>query len=497
MIRETFEQLVSGNNIRQNLIQLKEELREDRKKETHNKEALLYLLAGDYEVFYELLRNDDAKVRKNTAAIMGELAVPCFLQHIFEAYKKETQRFVKTSYLEAMEEFDYREYLPELESRVETLNDEAVTEENKKHISEELRQLTKMIININGNKGHNFTGYEVPSELILLTNRNHIHVTMDELKNMPRKEFSAGIMVKAKELDPVLQIRTYQELLFMLPEIKTLPMDITEAATILADGSLVKFLQERHDGDAPFYFRLELKSKNIDNKGVYLKRLSSELERLSNRTLINSTTNYEVELRFVENKEGRFNLLVKLYTLKDNRFSYRKEVVAASIRPMNAALTVALAKDYLKEDAQVLDPFCGVGTMLIERDAVCPVKTMYGLDIFGEAIEKARINAKAAKRVINFINRDFFDFKHEYLFDEIITNMPSSRHKHEEKEIFHLYQKFFLKAKEHLKQDGIIVLYTHNKDFVRQLGSKGGYHIEKEFEISMMEGTYVVVIRYK
>ena len=25
---------------------------------------------------------------------------------------------------------------------------------------------------------------------------------------------------------------------------------------------------------------------------------------------------------------------------------------------------------------------------------------------------------------INFINRDYFDFTHAYLFDEIITNMP-------------------------------------------------------------------------
>ena len=25
---------------------------------------------------------------------------------------------------------------------------------------------------------------------------------------------------------------------------------------------------------------------------------------------------------------------------------------------------------------------------------------------------------------INFIHRDYFDFKHDYLFDEIITNMP-------------------------------------------------------------------------
>lgn len=62
--------------------------------------------------------------------------------------------------------------------------------------------------------------------------------------------------------------------------------------------------------------------------------------------------------------------------------------------------------------------------MLIERDLLVPAGDMYGLDIFGEAVIKARENAKAAGRQINYINRDFFDFTHKYLFDEIICNMP-------------------------------------------------------------------------
>ncbi len=33
-------------------------------------------------------------------------------------------------------------------------------------------------------------------------------------------------------------------------------------------------------------------------------------------------------------------------------------------------------------------------------------------------------NASAAGELIHFIHRDFFDFRHEYKFDEIITNMP-------------------------------------------------------------------------
>ena len=95
--------------------------------------------------------------------------------------------------------------------------------------------------------------------------------------------------------------------------------------------------------------------------------MSAELERLTRRRLINSPSDYEIELRLIENKTGRLNVLVKYNTINDTRFAYRKESVAASIKPVNAALFVELAKDYMIPDAQVLDPFCGVGTMLIER----------------------------------------------------------------------------------------------------------------------------------
>ncbi|MFR3321530.1 MAG: hypothetical protein ACLTSZ_10865 [Lachnospiraceae bacterium] len=41
--------------------------------------------------------------------------------------------------------------------------------------------------------------------------------------------------------------------------------------------------------------------------------------------------------------------------------------------------------------------------MLIERNKVVKAKEMYGLDIFGEAIEKARINAQQAGCRIQFL----------------------------------------------------------------------------------------------
>lgn len=492
MIRDTFERLRQKEEIRQNLIQLRSELKEGR-----NKTALLYYIGTDCEIFEDFLKHEDAKIRKNTALILGELGIPAYLNKIMEAYRKETQLFVRSSYLIALKGFDYQKLLPELKEQLTALNGMEPCESDKKHIREEMRALSELIIGAEGIKEHIFTGLQIPSRVVLLTNRNFINTTMKQIKTSSAKEFNAGVIVKTTDLNSILPIRTYSELLFMLDDLKTCSRDFTKAAQAFQKSGLLEFIRGRHSGSAPYYFRIELKSKaELDKKSSFTKKLGSEIERITGRQLINSTSNYELEIRLIENKEGNYNILIKFYTLKDERFSYRKNAIAASIQPVNAALTAALAKPYLKEGAQVLDPFCGVGTMLIERNKLVEANTMYGLDIYGDAIEKAKENSKAAFAMVHYINRNFFDFKHEYLFDEIFTNLPGVMGHKEEKEIFDLYRKFFIKAKEHLKKDGIMVLYSHNREFVRKLLDSRYYRMEQEYEISKRERAYLFIIRF-
>lgn len=495
MIRDTYQNIIDGIDLRQNLILLKNELKEE-----NNKFTLLYHMGTNREVFINLLSNDDAKVRKNAAIIMGNLALPEYLGPLYTAYEKETQLFVKSAYLAAIKEFDFREYLPNLKLRLEELSNLEITEESKKHVMEEIRALSDLIIMMEGINRHQFSGYEVPSDFVLLTNRNHINVTIDQLVKLPNvkvKEFNAGVMGKASQLREILNIRTFQEILFLVEGMKTCPMDPIEAAKTIAHSKLMEFLSLRHEGEAPFYFRIELKSKmELDKKSAFIRRLASEIEQLTMRKLINTTSSYEFEIRLIENKEGKFNVMIKLYTLEDQRFSYRKEVVATSIQPANAALMVELIRPYMKESAKILDPFCGVGTMLIERHKVLRANTMYGLDKFGEAIEKARENTSNARQIIHYIQRDYFDFRHEYTFDEIITNMPMQLGKKQEREIHQIYQNFFEKSKEHLNPGGYLFLYSHDRDIARKY-AKGEYRLVKEFEINRVEGAYILVIQYK
>ena len=122
--------------------------------------------------------------------------------------------------------------------------------------------------------------------------------------------------------------------------------------------------------------------------------------------------------------------------------------------------------------------------MLIERDIAQPAREKYGIDIFGPAIEGARENASLAGEKINFIHRDYFDFKDDYLFDEIITNMPV-RGKQSRSEMDALYASFFEKSKEILAPGGVMIFYSNEEGMVKkQLRLHTEYRLIQEFVIS-------------
>ena len=499
MIREHLEAIEKKIDVRKNLIDLKGKI-----KDVAGKHALLYALENKLDVFYRLLKEEDPKIRKNVATILGQLGVQESLKHLYEAYEAEQTLFVRSSYLSAMKEFDYREYVEQFKEQLHLLRQIPPLEENKKHVLEEIKLLQELILTIEGRKKHTFYGYGENSKIILLTNRNFQDITAEQLKSHRPKVFSAGVMAKTDQLEEVLEVRTFSEVLFVLEDCPALkvqgvePKDLAEAmAKQIQESSLQEFLRVRHTEDAPFYFRVECKNKmDLKQRSTFTRKLAGYVEELSDGNLVNSTSHYEVELRLVESKTGDYNFLIKLYTLPDPRFSYRKQALSTSIQPVNAALAMHLAKAYLKPGAQVLDPFCGVGTMLIERSRFMETGDLYGVDIFGKGIEAARRNTQFAKITVNYINRDYFDFQHTYLFDEIITNLPRVIGQKTKKEITGLYTRFWEKSKEHLVSKGILVLYCYDREILQVTLPTKDYRVLEEFEISKKEGAYCYVVEY-
>lgn len=508
MVQKIWEQILNGKDVRQNLSKLREAI-----KQKKNREAAEKLVPGQALVLENFLENEDAKIRKNTALLIGDLKLAKLQMPLWQAYEKEETLFVRSAYLIAMQKLDMTAFLRPLKERALKLSQMEVNEENRKHVREELQQLNRLVVSIEGMKSHEFTGWQKESEVIFMANRRHLETVLEEMKELPEvsvadaRLLNAGIRLKVRDLRPFMQIRTWQEVLFLVKGMKTCDKDPVKAATAIAESELLTFLEERHRQKAPFYFRVEMKWKGalekegeketgvLEEKQKFVKKFAEELEAKTGQRLINSPISYEVELRLVENKEGRFNVMVKLFTLKDERFSYRREVVSSSIRPVNAALLVALSKEYMKEGARVLDPFCGVGTMLVERQKKVKADTLYGLDIYGDAIEKARRNTECAGQVIHYINRDAFTFTHEYLFDEIFTNMPFVQGRKTPLEIYEVYRRFFENAGKLVKKNGIIALYTHDRAYVDKLYEKAGMELLKKCRINVREDTWLYILR--
>ncbi|MDE7298803.1 MAG: methyltransferase domain-containing protein, partial [Lachnospiraceae bacterium] len=344
-----------------------------------------------------------------------------------------------------------------------------------------------------------YRGEGILSNIALTTNRNHKHIVLEQLGNLKKKEFGAGVLVQTKFPSELLEIRCFEEMFFVLPKTGRVSADPAEAARALAAGGLAEYLAERHEENGrPFLFRIEVRgSMPLDRRGVFVRRLAAALEEETAGRLANAVNGYEVELRLVESSEGGYNVLLKLFTLRDFRFAYRQQTVSTGMRPANAALCMALAgrEDFFAPEASVLDPFCGAGTMLIERAKYGKVKEMFGLDILGEAVEAARRNTELAGCRANYVRRDFFTFTREQGFDEVVTDMPFAVSKQPEKqrEIEALCRRFFEKMPGLVRDGGRLLLYTHDRAYIRAYAAPA-FRILREFEISMKEGSYLVLL---
>ena len=487
------EQIREKKNIRQSLIELKQLIRDE-----NQKKALAYELAGDFSDFTELLKDPDPKVRKNAVLILGEMECDDLAEMIWEAYKSEQTLFVKADYIKSLSKCECRQLLPELKERLKELPRKEVLPDEEKHIRTEIFALQALVLKYDRPKHHKFVGYKNDLEVILMTNRKHREVTVEQLPETKVKMLSGGVKFHTTQLEEVLKIRTYSEMLFPVPGLMLLEGSPDHMAKQLVHGGMIKFLNQNHEGVPPFYFRLEIKSSMASDRKIDLvKKMSLAIERESKREMVNTTSGYELEIRLVANKEGRFIPLIKLSTVPDRRFAYRKESLPTSIAPFNAALLVKLAEPFLKKDARVLDPFCGTGTMLIERARLMPCNTIYGIDILEEAIYKARTNSEIANIPIHYIHRNYFDFKHEYHFDEIVTNLPGIGKNMNQEALGVLYDRFLQKSEKMLENNGIIVLYTTMPDVLKsQLGKYKSYLLKKEAVINERENSRLFVLQF-
>jgi 23S rRNA G2445 N2-methylase RlmL len=173
-----------------------------------------------------------------------------------------------------------------------------------------------------------------------------------------------------------------------------------------------------------------------------------------------SPSRYDLELNVASDQEGT-RLTIRPSFMPDDRFAYRRKDVGAAINPVIAAGLARLVRS--SETAEVFDPVCGSGTLLVERAMLDGRTRLRGRDISATAVGAARANVKAAgfERRIEIGSGDAHDGASWRACDEVLANLPwGNRTRQGHAELPRLYGAITEHLAAHLRPGGRAVLYS-------------------------------------
>jgi len=249
-----------------------------------------------------------------------------------------------------------------------------------------------------------------------------------------------GAVVKTADLVGLLRARCAVELLLPLTE-----------RVLCTPEAVAKAFSE----PPALPYRLELRGYAGDRTAF----LTKTAELLGGT---NNPSHYAWELR-IDCDGTHAALYRKPCTVPDKRYGYRSGTVSASIHPATAACLVRFARKHApakKEEPHVLDPFCGSGTLLFERELFGPCESLQGVDLTENAIHTAKLNAKKGYSDARFVQKDCLKFTPSVPADELYANLPFGNRvgSHENNE--QLYRSFIGLLPKWLAKDGFALLYT-------------------------------------
>lgn len=547
-INEVLNNIRAGKDLRQNLSSLREILREESKAGIRERTSKLQVYRNqicrewnerDWNSFF---REEDAKIRKNAANLAGDLLLlepdegwsRRIGEILWRAYLDEKTLFVRSIYLKALALTDCSLYMEEMQKRLNQLGQEEHSTEKIIHIRAERQALEAILGRENG--GGDFLHWKgITSEQeILLECQPYICGPLKKkldgiLKNAKASRIvPRGLRVRVSEsnYEHVLACRTYRDFLFYVPLRRGTVADQKGAAKAICSSKLLPILDEIYSrderqpeeqrqlkeagGKASYRFRIswmkqvrktktETKRDKARADGNWIRRLAAQIEEESAHRLVNAPGNYQLEILLAAKKDGSYRVYLRASLYQDRRFAYRLYTEPTSMAPYKAAQMTELLAPYLRSDHQVMDPLAGVGSLLIERAytlGILPSQRQeadcYALDTYGKAVAEGRENVAAAGLRVQYINRSFFDFRHEYPFDEILTEAPQmTAGQKEEREYF--YRAFFDQAIRTLTKEGLIMLLSDQGNLVRkQIRLHDQLRLEREIAMGERRSIYVI-----
>ena len=495
MLDKIFDELAASVEVRENLFTLRQMLNGDR-----SHELLSEIDEDRKDILLDKLSDPDAKARRNAALAIGELRDNSLVSELVYSYKHEEKLFVRADYLAAISRLDYRPYLPDFKDRLARIEHMHMSGEDRKHLAIEAKWLRKLIFRHEPPARHEFDGLERPADIALVVSPGLEKLTYQQLPKASCTNVKAArgvIFLHTKKLADIMKIRTVKGYLFRFcrnPLTQDTPPEIGEE---LMRAGLARYVSGLLRGKAPYYFRIDMRtSLSMSDRSKFTSRLAARIEDESGFLLVNSPSDYEFTIRLIDNGRGAYSAYLEMNTLPDYRFLYRKYALATSTHPVKAAEMMEAASPWLSEHASVLDPFCGTGVLLIERDRKLRTANMYGVDRYGEAIRMAGKNATLAGRDIYLICRDCLEFTHKYLFDEIITEVPAVSDRLPFDMLEQLLLSFTARIPLWLKEGGIACICTSEPDMLRScLMHTGGFEILLEQELSGNRRDAMFVVR--
>ena len=318
---------------------------------------------------------------------------------------------------------------------------------------------------------HEFIGFNDKKDIFLTIMPALRNTCINDIKRKFKdaKFLDDGVIVSTNDYKSLFEIRTFYEALLCTKFGIGLTKETLDnyIVNVLKKG----IISDIHSKGSPFYYRIEIKSTmNKKEKLKLIESIKNSIDVNFKGEYVNNPSLYEFEIRIVE-KEDKYNVLFKLYTVEDSRYKYRVTDLPASINPTTAAILMNEIKGYLKEDSEVMDAFCGTSTMLIERSYVKGYKSLTGIDISGEAVEYSKINANNVPLKIELVCENILKYQGPE-FDEIISNMPFGNRvsNHELNET--LYKRFIAMLDTLLKENGYAFLLTSEIGLMKNLISK-------------------------
>lgn len=421
------------------------------------------LLKEDTRPLYTALSAQNPKLRKNAALMMGQLCWPEFARPLAEALQREEIRYVRPTMLLSLGAIATEEAGEALEGY--TLQP-AKSEEEQVHFNAEAEALDKARRTFLVFDEHTFTKLPKPYEVILRCPdmlSGGLARELAERGIRPAAVHSADVHVHTDDLLPLYQCRCFSELLL---EISANSNPDPKSIAIKAKPFLEQLLPACHTGRPPFGYRVELRDQSPRDRAEMIRKITKVLD---GDILQNCPSNYEAELRIEIARNGGAFIYCKLYTIPDTRFAYRVKSLPASISPVTAAAVLRHVEMYLGSGARVLDPCCGSGTMLIERQKLMPCSLLEGVDISGEAIDFARENGEAAGCDLSLTRKDCRCFGALTRYDEVISNLPFGNRVGSHEMNIKLYSNILDRLPQWLCPGGIAVLYTMEYTLMKRL----------------------------